>query len=187
MVRNLYFPDIKMKKHSRTIKVLVSLIVSMTFGAFVLMMLDDQALSEGAFSLAGLYNLAPVADKIAASPKTTNHRDWDSVEVYYSKKSLPNLDSLAENSKAQMHFVITNGDCGTDGLIKSTEKWRKQRTCLSEAKKGLNVIRVCIAGGGSGESLTDCQVLRTVELVDAISKKYNITRKKIAYPANWQI
>jgi hypothetical protein len=159
----------------------------MTFGAFVLMLLDDQALSEGAFSLAGLYNLTPVADKIAANDNTANHRNWDSVEVYYSKSPLSNLDRLARNNKAEMHFVVANASCGTDGRIKSTEKWRKQRTCLSETRGGLNIIRICIIGRDGGKSLTDCQVLRAVELVDTLSKKYDITRRKINYPANWQI
>ena len=176
-----------MRRHSRTIKVLVSLIISMTFGAFVLMMLDDQALSEGAFSLAGLYNLTPASEKIAANPNTANNRNWDSVEVYYGKRLSGGLNRLAGNSKAEMHFVIANADCGTDGLIRSTDKWRKQRTCLSETGSGLNVIRVCIMGKDGGKSLTDCQVLRAVELVDTLSKKYNVTRSKIAYPANWQI
>lgn len=176
-----------MKKHSRTIKVLVSLIISMTFGAFVLMLLGNRALSEGVFSLAGLYNLTPAAEKIAPNPNTANHRNWDSVEVYYSKSTLSDLDRLARSSNAKMHFVIANAGCGIDGLIKSTEKWRKQRTCLSETRGGLNIIRICIIGRESGESLTDCQVLRAVELVDSLGKKYNITRRKISYPANWQI
>ena len=176
-----------MRRHSRTVKVLVSLIVSMTFGAFVLMMLDDQILSEGAFSLSGLYDLTPAAEKIAATPNIAHHRKWDSVEVYYSGSPSGNLDRLARISNAEMHFVIANAGCGIDGLIKSTEKWRKQRTCLSDTGGGLNIIRICIIGRDGGRSLTDCQVLRAVELVDTLRKKYNITRKKINYPANWQI
>lgn len=176
-----------MKKHSRKVKVLVSLIVSMTIGAFVLMMLDDQALSEGPFSLAGLYNLTPAAEKIAPSSRTSNHRDWQSLEIYYSQPTDQDINLLAASSKAGMHFIIANGDCGTDGLISPTEKWRKQQTCLSSNIKGSNIIRICIIDNGEGATPTDCQVLRTIELVDALSKKYNITRKKINYPKDWQI
>ena len=176
-----------MKKHSRTVKVLLSLIVSMTIGAFVLMMLDSQALSEGAFSLAGLYNLTPAAEKIAPSPKSTNHRNWESIEIYYSKPTIQSMDSLAASTKAKMHYIIANGDCGTDGLINPTEKWRKQQICLSKTMSGSNVLRICIIDNGDGTTPTDCQVLRTIELVDALSKKFNIPRKKISYPKNWQI
>lgn len=159
----------------------------MTFGAFVLMLLDDQVLSEGAFSLAGLYNLTPASEDISANSNTANYRNWDGVEVYCSKPLTGNLDRLAGDSKAEMHFLIANGNCGIDGLIKSTEKWRKQRTCLSDTRSGLNIIRICIIGRDGGKSLTDCQVLRAVELVDSLSKKYNIARNNINYPANWQI
>jgi len=176
-----------MKKHSRMVKVLLSLIVSMTTGAFVLMMLDNQALSEGPFSLAGLYNLPPATDNIAPNTKSTNHRNWQSVEVYYSKPTNRSIDTLADDTRAKMHYIIANGDCGTDGLINPTEKWRKQQTCLSKTMPGSNVIRICIIDNGNGETPTDCQVLRTIELVDALSKKFNINRKRIKYPKNWQI
>lgn len=176
-----------MKKHSRTVKVLVSLIVSMTIGAFVLMMLDNQVLSEGAFSLAGLYNLTPAEEKIDANPKNSNHRNWERLEVYYSDKPVQNLNQVAADNNAKMHFVIANADHGTDGLIKSTEKWRKQKTCLSDTGYGSNIIRICIISDGNNAAPTDCQILRAVELVNALSKKYDISRKKINYPDNWQI
>ncbi|MBW8035180.1 MAG: hypothetical protein FVQ79_05980 [Planctomycetes bacterium] len=176
-----------MKKHSRMVKVLLSLIVSMTVGAFVLMMLDSQALSEGAFSLAGLYNLSPVAEKIDPNPKSANHRNWERIEVYFSKTTIYDLNRLTDANNAKMHFVIANADYGTDGIIKSTEKWRKQQTCTSNTRRGTNIIRICIIGDNNNATPTDCQILRTIELVDALSKKYNINRKKINYPANWQI
>lgn len=176
-----------MKKHSRTVKVLLSLIVSMTIGAFVLMMLDNQALSEGPFSLAGLYNLTPAAEKITPNLKSANHRNWETIEVYFSKTNIHDLNQLATANNAKMHFVIASAGCGTDGIIKSTEKWRKQKTCLSSNRTGANIIRICIIGDNNAATPTDCQVLRAIELVDALSKKYNINRKRINYPANWQI
>ena len=174
-----------MKKHTRKVKVLVSLIVSMTIGAFVLIMLDSQALSEGPFSLAGLYDLTPAADKIA--PKTTNHLNWRTIEIYYSKPTTRTPEQIGASTKAKMHFIIANGDCGTDGLISSTQKWKKQQICLSNIKDSGNIIRICIIDNGDGKTPTDCQILRTVELVEALSKKHNIKRKKINYPKNWQI
>lgn len=166
---------------------MLSLIVSMTIGAFVLMMLDSQALSEGPFSLAGLYNLTPAAEKIVPDPKSANHRDWEGIEIYFSKTTVYDLNRLTAASNAKMHFVVANADCGTDGLIKSTEKWRKQKTGLSNNRSGANIIRICIIGDNNAATPTDCQILRTIELVDALSKKYNINRKRIDYPANWQI
>ncbi len=176
-----------MKKHTRKVKVLVALIVSMTIGAFALMMLDSQALSKGPFSLAGLYNLIPATEKIAHSPKNINHRNWESLEVYFSKPIARNTGIIETSGKAKMHFIIANGDRGTDGLISSTEKWRKQKTCPSSIARAGNIIRICIIDNGEGNTPTDYQVLRTIELVEALSKKYGIAHRKIHYPKNWQI
>ena len=58
-----------------------NLIVAMTVGAFVLMSLDSQSLSEGPFSLSRIYKLNPIQNDVATGNNAT---DWDGVEVYYT-------------------------------------------------------------------------------------------------------
>ncbi|MCK4997953.1 MAG: N-acetylmuramoyl-L-alanine amidase [Anaerohalosphaera sp.] len=163
-----------MEKRARTAKVLVSLVASMTIGAFVLMALDKQAISAGAFSLASYTTLNPVDQ--AANPVETALTSWDSVEIYCDR-----------NNSSDSHFAVLN-NFGKDGTIRSTTNWKKQKTCLtlSDINNASKTIRVCIVTS-TGSQPTDSQIKRAAALVENLSRKCDISPNQIKYPENWRI
>jgi len=148
------------------------------------MALDNQSLSGGAFSLSSLYSLNPVKDQVKSTPVMI---DWDGIEIYYSNHSINSFDQLVTGGNPQLHFAITNVDCGQDGIIKSTVKWRKQKPCELDIQQGQRIVRICIIRDSATTEPTDCQVTRTRELVETLSRMHNISPSRIRYPVNWQI
>ena len=173
-----------MNDQHRVVKVFSSLIVAMTIGSFVLMALDKKSLSPGTFSLAGLYSLNPANEQVIKDKKTTN---WDGVEIYYSKNPVNNFDKLVCSSDIDLHFAIANITSGKEGVIRATEKWKNQRPCQLDIKEGQNIIRICIASDSGRSEPTNTQVSRTMELVEVLTRDYNISPNRIRYPVNWQI
>ena len=163
-----------MKNRARTAKVMISLVTAMTIGAFVLMALDRQAISAGAFSLASYTTLNPIDQ--AANPVETALTSWDSVEIYCDRNTTPNS-----------HFTVINS-FGKDGTIRSTTNWKKQKKCqaLSDINNASKTIRVCIVTS-TGTQPTDSQIRRTATLVENLSRKCDISPSQIKYPENWRI
>lgn len=175
-----------MNNQKRTVFVLVSLVASMTIGALLLMALDQQTPSSGAYSLASYLRLDPI-ENAAFRPITTLPAAWNRIEVYYSRTSSGNAEDLAvvsylrDTPRADFHFVIGNGKGAEDGQIQYTESWKKQQTASG-------IIRICVVGDVySGSPATDYQVRRTAALADALSRKFNIKTQYIRYPADWQM
>lgn len=181
-----------MKKQTRTAKVLVSLVGAMTFGACVLMALDNQSLSAGAFSLASYTDLNSIND--VASPRNgLALGSWSHVEVFYSNTSagdstqLAKLKGLSNVSDLNFHFTVCNGLGANDGLIESTPRWKLQRPCLSGTKwyGNAQTIRVCVIANSLKSLPTDSQRKRTAGLLASISRKFDISPENISYPVNW--
>ena len=184
---------VKLKTQARTTKVLLSLVASMTLGAVVLMALDTQKLSGGAFSLASYTHLNPVGD-VASRLGTTKTMSWNGVQVYYSRTDSGNIEQLANSAglstaDADFHFVIGNGSGLVDGTIEATEKWRRQRPCLGGQyqQNSVTKIRICIIADGIKAVPTDSQTKRTAALVGLLARKFDISSTKITYPVNWQL
>ncbi len=181
-----------MKDHSRTLKILVSLVASMTVGGGVLMLLDRQGPSQGAFSLASYTRLDSVENALAHNGQTYA---WDRIEVFYSQTPAGTLDTYAQwkqlssTDELNFHFMIYNGLESTDGLIVSTNRWLKQRPCLpnKEWYGTSQTIRICVIGDGVKNLATDSQIRRTWNLIDKLKRRMNITSDNIVFPANWQL
>lgn len=176
---------------NRNVTVLFSLITSMTVGALILMALDDhRPITEDykPYSLSSYLWLSPAEDAVK-NTLSENTGYWDRVEVYYSRtaggnaEELALLTGLANGSKAEFHFVIGNGEGAEDGEIQAGEFWQKQRLC-----KGRNgVVRICVIADGLADSVTDCQIQRTNELVESLLRTFDISPRNIQYPYDWQM
>jgi len=183
-----------MRKQARTIRVLACLVASVTAGAFILMLLEGNSLSEGPFCLTSYTNLNSVEDA-TSGPIIKEQQRWDSVEVFYSSTikggidSLATLNQLVNSEDANFHFTICNGMCDEDGFIQATVRWKKQRPCLpDDSWSGSDrVIRICVLSDPKAARLTDCQVKRTITLVELLSRKFSIYPENIRYPVNWQL
>ena len=120
-----------MSDQGRLIKVLVSLLISMTVGAVVLMVLHGNPPSAGPFCLSSYYRLNPVKDAVSSRVGQSPER-WNCIEIYYSNtsagnvKQLASLGGLKEADDINCHFVVCNGLGGEDGQIEATERWQRQ-------------------------------------------------------------
>ena len=182
-----------MNGQARTIKVLIFLVASMTFGAFVLMALDRDNISAGPFSLSSYTRLNSI-DQIAVSPIKSDQVKWNRIEVFYSNTTTGNLEDIAmvegvSNSQdLNFHLLVFNGDGGQDGQIAATNKWKRQLASVpSRTWVGSSgTIRVCVVADGISLYPTGSQIQRTAALVESLSRKCQIPANQIRYPANWQ-
>jgi hypothetical protein len=181
-----------MTDHGRTSRVIAALVASMTIGALVLMALDKQSLTAGPFSLASYTKLSPI-ETIATGSLTSAAEHWDFVEIYYSGtmagdiEQLAKFNGLSSSEDVNFHFIVCNGDL--DGNIESTVKWGKQRAALpgQDWFGDSQTIRICVVADGVRALATDCQIQRTTDLVEELARDFNISKKSITYPANWQL
>jgi hypothetical protein len=173
-----------MKDQHRSFKVIGALVVAMTIGAFVLISLDRQSLSDGPFSLSRLYNLGSVQNDVETVNNSTN---WDGIEVYYNDDATCDFERLVRNSKSQLHFAIGNAGAGKEGVIKRTSKWINSKPCSLDLQQGQNIIRICIIKDAGKSQPSNLQVTRAIKLVETLSDMHNITSARIRYPVNWQI
>jgi len=166
----------------------------MTVGTLVLMLLDEQSPSGGAFSLASYTNLNPI-EQVAMTARPAGSGKWNRIEISCSGTQAGNIEQLARlagltsSSELNFHFVVCNGRGANDGHIQATQRWRWQRPCLpSENWYGSDqTIRICMITDGAKTVLTDCQVKRTAALAEALARKFNIPSRHIIYPENWQL
>jgi hypothetical protein len=183
-----------MSNQARTSRIIISLIASMTIGALVLMALDNHSLSAGAFSLAGYTNLNPI-EQVTLNSVMPGKQKWDFIEIYYSGTDAGDIEDIARfngltNSEdVNFHFLVCNGTGEADGKIQAATKWRKQRAALGgQDWFGNNqTIRICVVADGLKFLPTDCQLKRTTGLVEVLVRKFDISARRISYPANWKL
>jgi hypothetical protein len=182
-----------MLSQPRVAKILICLVVAMTMGAAILMTLDQQSISAGVFSLASYSSLGPISDVVATKEVTARDR-WDKIEVFYSNtrggniKQLATLNGLTSEEDINFHFLVCNNLGAIDGQIQSTVKWLNQWSALPGGVwyGSSTTIRICVISEGKSPA-SDYQINRTEELVQALSRKFNITHANIIYPQDWQL
>ncbi len=181
-----------MPNQARVIKVLATLLTSMTIGAIILMALGHNPPSAGPFSLWTYYRLDPVQKAISSRAAQSPDR-WNRIEIYYSGTKAGNIEQLAMLSglagpeDINFHFCLCNGRGGEDGQIQPTEKWQRQwppipgRTWYGSSQ----TIRICVIADGKTTRPTDCQIKRLETLVDGLCRKFRIQPESIYYPSDW--
>ncbi len=173
-----------MAGNNRTAAVLFALLAAMTTGAVVLMALDNHAPGAGAYSLSSYLRLDPV-EYVVKSTLETAPGKWGGIEIFYSRteagnlEELPLLVSLAGGTAPEFHFLVCNGIGAEDGRIQASGQWRQQAPGDRDG-----VIRVCVIGDEQ-TPVTNSQVQRTNDLVESLSRTFNISPRHIRYPANW--
>jgi len=173
-----------MAGQNRTVAVLFALLAAMTGGAMILMALDNYAPGAGAYSLSSYLRLDPV-EQVVKNTLHTTPAQWNGMEIFYSRTAagnadeLPLLMSLADGRAEQFHFLICNGNGAEDGRIQTSSQWSQQLTAKQDG-----TIRICVIGN-ERNTLTNSQVQRTNDLVESLSRTFNIGPRQIRYPANW--
>lgn len=175
----------------RQAKILICLIVSMTAGAAVLMALDRQSISAGAFSLASYSSLGSI-ESVTITRQPTTVDKWNRIEVFYSNSKggdlaqIASLAGLSNSDDLNFHFLVCNSLGGLDGEIQPTEKWLNQWSALPAAGwyGSSKTIRICVVGEKT-QGASDYQISRTEELVENLARKFGIAPSSIHYP--WQL
>jgi hypothetical protein len=190
------YGKVRMQKQARTVKILVSLVASMSLGALVLMALDNHRLTGGPFSLASYRSLDPV-ENLTSSFTTPNTHNWQQIQVHYSPAPAENLEQLAAVSglssqkELNFHFTVLGGiECSDgDGEIQATQRWLKQRPALQDKSffGTSQTIRICVITDGIRSLPSDCQVKRTAAIIESLARKFTIATDSINYPKNWQL
>jgi len=172
-----------MPNQARVIKVLATLLTSMTIGAIVLMALGHNPPSAGPFSLWTYYRLDPVQKAISSRAAQSPDR-WNRIEIYL--KQLAQQGGLADPEDINFHFCLCNGRGGEDGQILTTEKWQRQWSPIPGPTwyGSSQTIRICIIADET-TFLTDCQIKRIETLLDGLCRKFHIQPEAIYYPSNW--
>jgi len=190
-----------MRAHAREKKVLLILGISITLGAVILNALGHNPPSAGAFCLSRYYRLGPVKKAIHSRADQSTRR-WSQIEVCYSGTESGNIKELALLSGVDSpegvnyHFIICNGNGGKDGLIQATEKWQSQSPIFPWESRNneavfcatltAQTIYICVIADNENSFPTDFQVKRTDELVEGLSRKFNIQPESIIYADSWQ-
>ncbi|MBC8379629.1 MAG: hypothetical protein H8E62_10685 [Planctomycetes bacterium] len=177
-----------MAGQNRNVAVLFSLIASMTVGALILMSLDHNGPSAGAYSLSSYLRLDPV-DEVVRNTIKNEVVQWNRIEIVYSKtgggnvKELALLTGLADGGSADVHFVVCNGKGGDDGQIQAAGFWAKQQPCGSKP----GTIRICVISDRRSDGVTDNQLQRTDALAESLSRTFDISPRTIQYPLDWKM
>ena len=177
-----------MAGQNRNITVFFSLVASMTLGALVLMALDDNGPGAGAYSLSSYLRLDPV-EKVVKNTIQADPMQWGRIEVVYSQtnggnvEELALLTGLADGGPSDFHFVVCNGNGGSDGQIQAGRLWQTQQTCKGKTE----TVRVCVISDDKSDTVTDSQLQRTNALVESLSRTFDVGSRKIRYPLDWQM
>lgn len=188
--RLLGFAD--MASQNRLVKVLSTLVASMTIGAIVLMALGNNPPSAGPFSLSAYRRLDAVEQAVGLQTPQQPER-WDRIEVFYSGtkagniEQLASLEGLASAEELNCHFCLCNGLGGENGGIQPTERWRRQWSCIPTYKwYGTGqTIRICVIADDVTAGATDFQRKRVMALIDTLCRKFNILATAVYLPQNW--
>ena len=151
---------------------------AMFIGAMLLSMSERTISSAGAFSLSGYYDLNSI-ESVIDSQSHRPANNWSRIEA-----DNINVDSFSQSSGLKdvyqsngYHFLVCNGDIGSNGQIVSTEIWQQQ---LSEASESTIRIGLIVAVENSHPS--EVQIKRTEILAASLARKFNIPAKSIFVP-----
>jgi len=182
-----------MPNQARVVKVLVTLLASMTIGAIVLMALGHNPPSAGPFSLWSYQRLDHVKNAmLSRAPQSPDK--WNSIEIHYSGtksgniQQLASLNRLANPDDLNCHFCLCNGNGGGNGEIQPTEIWQKQWSAVPNQtwRGNSRTIRICIVANGETAFPTDCQIKRMQILLEGLCKQFRISSDAIYYPSDWR-
>jgi hypothetical protein len=181
-----------MPNPARVVKVLATLLASMTIGAMVLMTMGHNPPSAGPFSLWSYYKLDPVKEMICSRAAQSKDR-WSWIEIFYSGTKSGNIEQLAslnglpDSQDINCHFCIYNGSGGSDGQIQPTEKWQKQQSASGPNKwyGSDQTIWICVVADGRAIRPTDCQRKRIQTLIEELCRCFDIKPESVFYPHDW--
>jgi len=184
----------KIYKVPRLYRVLVSLLISMTVGAIMLIALSHTRLS-------GVFILFSVQKKIERALQSDVPQVpalWNRIEVFYSNTDRGNIAYLTAYLRQlkglqwpegiNCHFVVCNGREGREGEIQTTKRWQSQWSAIpcETWHGGATTIRICVVALSDGTFTTNLQKRLVHALIKELCKRFGIPDESVSYPKNWQ-
>lgn len=159
-----------MVNQGRLAKVILSLMVAMTLGAFVLLMLEGQPIEPMEFSLSSPTQMRSVHSVLGTEPGV-GLADWQQIAVCYRRNDgqLRPGQGLVGSFAKEYHFVISDGSVGGDGEIFASHRWTRQQLCGSD-----KVIRICLLGDPLHSVSTPNQARKLEKLVSSLVRHCQI-------------
>jgi hypothetical protein len=178
---------------SRETKVFAVLLMSMSICAALLLALGKNPPSAGAFCLDDYYRLDPVEKNVSSKIEQFSDR-WNAIEIFYNCHKSDYIKKTNQENELQnhinddYHFALCNGLNGGDGIIITTEKWQIQQSAIHYTNKISNekTIRICIIKKNNLAEQSEYQEKRLEELIEELSRRFNISPKEVYYPERWR-
>ncbi|MBN2211781.1 MAG: hypothetical protein JW709_10345 [Sedimentisphaerales bacterium] len=157
-----------MMNQGRLATVIITLMVSMTVGAVVLLTLEGTPLKPMAFSLSSETRLNTSPSALVTDTKIQPNR-WHSIEVSYetTEQLMPWNGQLCPRLAHQYHFVIDNGYCSADGQIYASSGWMEQHPAFDPGQQTAidGIVRICLLAGANQPETTPQQAKQLEALI----------------------
>ena len=169
-----------------------SLVLGMTVVGGTMLVLEDR---PGRFD-APLPSSLPAAAAIDATSSTTGRINiaasvpldaerWSGIVIHHSGSAMGSLDSIARQHESAglkslgYHFVVCNGQGGTDGRVNAGPRWMAQLPgahTKGPQSELLNrrTIGICLVGDGESREFTEAQMASLVTLVAELQAQFKI-------------
>ena len=138
-----------MINQGRLIKVIGTLICAMTGGALLLLRLEGKPIEPMAFSLSREIQL-PAAHTTIGTEVGVEMSDWRRLEISFEPDSgqVSAQNGLIGPASARYHFVVSDGQSGSDGQIFASRRWIRQQMCIrpDNPAGAQETIQVCLIG-----------------------------------------
>ena len=178
---------------SREAKVFAALLLSMSICAALLLALGKNPPLAGAFCLDDYYRLESVEKNVSSQIQQFSGR-WNAIEIFYNchiydyNTTTNQENELLGHINDDYHFALCNGLNGADGIIITTEKWQIQQSAIDYNNPISNekTIRICIIKNSNLAEPTEYQEKRLEELIEELSRRFNIPLNAVYYPERWR-
>ncbi len=162
-----------MMNQGRLVTVIITLMVSMTVGAVILLALEGTPLKPMAFSLSSETRLANSPSTLVTDSKIQPER-WQSIEVAYepADQLAPWNGQLSPRLARQYHFVIDNGRCGADGQIYASCGWLEQSPAFDPIRQTSldGLVRICLLAPSGRHQSTPQQARQLEALIFTLQR-----------------
>jgi len=164
---------------SRQTKVLITLLLSMTFGVVMLRALGYNPPSAGGFCLSEYHRLRPVETVVLCRTARSQGR-WERIEI------------CRGDGDTDCHFIVCNGHIGRDGQILPTENWTRQHSAnrqspdsLQPSMQDARTVLICVVRNGTTDRPTNYQMKRAEALVLELCRRLGVQSDSVFYPDDW--
>lgn len=168
------------KNVSRKCIVFTSLISLLTLTSMLLLALAPAPLMPDAASSLFAVDKAPSLEILFNTQIKPQPEQWKYIYIHHSRTASGNALTLGQNAGGLGdHFVIGNGNGGSDGEIQYGRRWNQQLSATTVADP--NCISICLVGDFDRTLPTSAQVNSLAQLVGTLQGRLNIAGSDVLW------